>query len=329
MPNRNVYHDFHVHVGERIGGYNLRDDFADLNRLCGQSGRSLGAIGVFVTEESRGNLKDKYQRMLERAREDYSQEVFWHLSPVQSSPDEVIPLLGKHTDIKLYSTYRNAGLYSSYEQIERWMDALAGKKTRILVHCEDDATVEEYSARYPFKRPHDHCLRRPELAEIRAVERVLDLAVSKKHPVHIVHVSSPQSALLIKEAKSQYPGISCETAPHYLLFNEDQLKQKNAHQFLCTPPFRKEESRGMMVELLQDNVFDILASDHCAFTDADKDRYKDDPEQVPCGIPGINTLYSSMESTLVNSGKLSLEALDRMLRIIPAKLMNLEDRIDL
>jgi dihydropyrimidinase len=228
----------------------------------------------------------------------------------------------------MYTTYKSAGLYSSYEQIERWMQVLAETKTRILLHCEDDKTIEDYSARYPFKHPHDHCLRRPELAEIRAVEKVLDMAIQNRHPVHIVHVSSPQSALLIQEAKRQYPGITCETAPHYLLFNEDRLKEKNAHRYICTPPYRKEESRGMLMELLQEGLFDILASDHCAFTDADKDRYKDDLPKVPCGIAGIKNLYSSMERALVKTGKISRDELDRMLKINPAKLMNLTERQD-
>jgi dihydropyrimidinase len=315
-------------VGENIAGLRLRDSFASLDRLRRDLDPPLGSIGVFVTEEERISLKDKYIAMLQQARKDFGGSVFWHLSPVNTANEEILPLLDQHTDIKMYTTYKRAGLYSSYEQIERWMQVLAETKTRILLHCEDDKTIEDYSARYPFKRPLDHCLRRPELAEIRAVEKVLDMAIQNRHPVHIVHVSSPQSALLIQEAKRQYPGITCETAPHYLLFNEDRLKEKNAHRYICTPPYRKEESRGMLMELLQEGLFDILASDHCAFTDADKDRYKDDLPKVPCGIAGIKNLYSSMERALVKTGKISRDELDRMLKINPAKLMNLTERQD-
>ncbi len=34
-------------------------------------------------------------------------------------------------------------------------------KKRLLVHCEDDELISEYSERYPFNK-HHHCLRRPE-----------------------------------------------------------------------------------------------------------------------------------------------------------------------
>lgn len=328
MPTKAVYHDFHVHVGETIAGYRLRDSFADLNRLRQRQGNRLGSIGVFVTEEAGISLKDKYMAMQQKAQRDFEGNVFWHLSPVQSTAEELIPLLDKHTDIKLYSTYRSAGLYSSYEAIELWMLYLQDSKTRILVHCEDDDTVQHYSAKHPFKHPHDHCLRRPELAEIKAVEKVLDLAIRFRHPLHIVHVSSPHSALLIKAAKKHFDGITCETAPHYLLFNEDKLKEPGAHRMICTPPFRSEESRGLLVELLQDGVFDILASDHCAFTDVDKDRFRDQPENVPCGIAGVETLYSSMWQALVETGKISAESLDVLCRIKPAQMMNYDEEQD-
>jgi dihydropyrimidinase len=332
LTHEQVYHDFHVHVGERIGGYQLRDGFKELNLLRrpehASQGVPLGSVGVFVSEEPGQSLKDKYESMREHAAAEFEGEVFWHLSPVKTKAEDVIPLLGKHSDLKLYSTYREAGLYSSYEAIEHWMLASEATKTRILVHCEDDATLQEYSQIHPFRYPHDHCLRRPEIAELRAVERVLDLAIKHNHPVHIVHVSTPQAAILIQAAKKVYPGITCETAPHYLLYNEERLCGPDAHRWICTPPFRSEHSRGLLVELLQDGVFDILASDHCAFRDIDKDRFKDNPEKVPCGIAGIRELYASPQQNLVESGKLKGDMLDRLCRINPARLMNISIQED-
>jgi len=313
--------DFHVHVGERIAGYQLRDGFKDLDPLV-KSGQ-LRAIGAFVTEESGPSLKDKLRSMQKAAREQFSGHAHWHLTPIQTTADDVIPLLSEGCDLKLYTTYKSAGLYSSYEDISHWMSELSDLKTRILVHCEDDATVEEYSDRHPFRHPFQHSLRRPEAAEIIAVERVLDLAARHKHPVHIVHVSSPRSALLIQQARDSGVPVTCETAPHYLLLNDEAYHQENSHRLICTPPFRNESSRGMLVELLQDGLFDILASDHCAFNLEDKDRYKDEPAQVPCGIAGVETLFPSVYQALVKPGKLSLERLLRLTSIRPAELMGL------
>ncbi len=323
-----AYLDFHVHVGENIGGYSLRDGFADLARLCNKAADPddppLQGIGAFVTQASQRSLKDCLAKMRESAQRDFPGRVFWHLTPVSDGIDEVLPLLGSDTDLKFYTTYKPQGLYKSYREIAEWMEALSSHKTRILVHCEDDECVAEHSARHPFRHPHDHCLRRPEQAEIIAVDHILELSLRYNHPVHIVHVSSPRAAQLISEAKKHFTGITCETAPHYLLRNEDDLKGDKAHRLICTPPFRSERSRGMMGELLQDDVFDILASDHCAFTIADKDRYKDQPEKVPCGIEGVGTLFTSINTAFVQSGKIEAEHLRLMTQDRVMALMNIQ-----
>ncbi|HOH46431.1 MAG TPA: dihydroorotase family protein [Candidatus Cloacimonadota bacterium] len=314
-------HDFHVHVGERIAGYQLRDGFADLNRVPG-----LAGIGAFVTEEAEHSLATKLQSMRQDAAANFAGKVFWHLTPLQTGIEELRQILAPDTDLKFYTTYKAAGLYRSYEELERWMLELSDLKPRMLVHCEDNETIEEYSGKNPFHSPHDHCLRRPEIAENKAVEKVLDLAIKHLYPVHIVHVSSPRSALLIHEARNHNPFITCETAPHYLLCNEERLTGKDAHRWICSPPFRSEKSRGELVELLQDGCFDIIATDHCAFSLEDKDRYKDVPERVPCGIAGLGCLWDSLYDGLVKTGKISLDSLISLVSLTPARLMNQYDK---
>jgi len=327
LPIDMGYLDFHVHVGESIGAYTLRDGFSDLARLAERdpdpANPPLAGIGAFVTQQQGRPLATHLDQMREAAAKAFPYPICWHLTPVTDTVEDVIPLLGKGIDLKFYTTYREAGLYRSYDEIERWMKDLSSHKPRILVHCEDDACIREHSAQHPFRHAIDHARRRPELAELIAVERVLDIAVKHQYPVHIVHVSSPKSALLIREAKVHFDGISCETAPHYLLHNEDDLLAPKAHRLLCTPPFRSEQSRGMMVELLQDGVFDILASDHCAFTLADKDRYQDDLSKVPNGIPGVETLFTSIYQAFVQPGKIKYQQLEDMTRNRVLELMNL------
>lgn len=315
--------DFHVHVGERIGGYELRDDFAALDKLVRKQG--LAAIGAFVSEEAGQSLPAKFERMREDAARNFSGYVHWHLTPVAATIEELSPLLEQGCDLKLYTTYKDAGLYSTYEQIGRWMENLGSLKTRILIHCEDDAVIAAAQSRYPGKTPFEHTLRRPELAEARAVDKVLDLAVRHDYPLHIVHVSTPGAALLIQEAKQNNPRITCETAPHYLLYNEGRLKGDDGHRWLCSPPLRSEASRGLLVELLQDGVFDIIASDHCAFKPEDKDRHKAKPELVPRGLAGLETLFGSLFKLLVEPGLISLDELVRLCCQRPAELMGINN----
>lgn len=319
------YYDFHVHVGEKIGGHDLADGFGDLKRLTEREPNPenppLLGIGAFVTERPDESLTDTYHKVQELAAREFGKTVHWHLTPTKATVEELYPLLDGGADLKLYTSYREAGLYSSYEEIERWMKDLSDLKTRILVHCEDDLILRGSSEWRDFRSPFDHTLRRPEIAEDKAVEQVLNLAVKHQHPVHIVHVSSPAAALFIKEARKSFAGITCETAPHYLLYNEERLREPDAHRYLCTPPYRKESSRGKLVELLQDGVFDILASDHCSFPAELKDRYKNDLPNIPKGIAGVETLFTSVYEALVKPGKITLDQLIGLTLMRPKELM--------
>lgn len=318
-------YDFHVHIGECIAGHELADDWHSFQRLCEHAG--LEGIGVFVTEAEDESLAAKLQRMREQAKA-FSGKVFWHLTPKSLEAEKIISLLSPDTDLKLYTTYREAGLYQSYVAIERLMKDLQSHKPRLLVHCEDDGIICEYCDRYPFLKPADHCQRRPEKAEITAVEKLLDLALKHRYPLHIVHVSTPQAALLIKQAKQEADYITCETAPHYLLLNEDSLQDAQGHQWLCAPPLRSESSRGLMVELLQDGIFDLIASDHCAFSTLDKDKGILHPSQTPMGIAGTGALFTLLAEHLVAKNKISIMQLIELIGTSPAAMMGMETNDD-
>lgn len=317
--------DMHVHAGEKVCGLDLADDWKSLSRLSETCG--VAAIGAFLTERSNSDKSQKsllqqYEIAQTKATKEFSQHVHWHLTPKSSEVQDILPLLKEGCDLKFYTTYKPNGLYRSYAEIARWMKNLSNLKPRILVHCEDDDEVKYNSDMHPFQNPFDHTKRRPEIAEIKAVERILDLAVQYSYPVHIVHVSSPQSALLIKQAKKSAP-VTCETAPHYLHMNETCLQKETGHRWLCTPPLRTEQSRGQLVELLQDGVFDAIATDHCPFTQTDKDMYKNNLSRVPMGISGLGATFPLLYENLVKTGKLPLEKLIPLLSTNPAKLMNL------
>ncbi|MFB3845138.1 MAG: dihydroorotase family protein [Candidatus Cloacimonadaceae bacterium] len=317
--------DAHVHIGEKVCGLNLADDWQSLSKLAEKCG--VAAIGAFLTEASSSEEEEKilsmqYEEAKEKAQKEFCGKVHWHLTPKNSEVKDILPLLENNCDLKFYTTYKENGLYRSYEEIERWMEELSDLQPTIFVHCEDDKIIAKYSEANPFHHPFDCTLRRPESAEIKAVERILDLSVKHNYPVHIVHVSSPKSVLLINEARTSAP-VTCETAPQYLLLNDSYLQRSDGHRWLCTPPLRNENSRGLLVELLQDGLIDIVATDHCPFTKEDKDKYKDNLEQVPSGLAGMGVTFPLLYEQLVHPDIITLDSLIALLSINPARLLNI------
>ncbi len=102
---------------------------------------------------------------------------------------------------------------------------------------------------------------RPILAELEAINRAILYAKETNCALHVVHVSSARGLALISDAKLQGTNISSETAPHYLHFSEESLKQKGAVA-KCAPPLRNNNERHALWQALLRGELDMIASDH-------------------------------------------------------------------
>ena len=319
--------DAHVHVDDRIGPYELADTFPSASELAMRNG--ITTLAGFVTQRSGESLTGALERCRARARGRTRCDVRFHLTPTAWPwPWEEIEALvaAGCTTFKLYTTYREAGLFTSYERLAVVMERLAPLGARLLVHCEDDDVLRaaDASALDPGDA-HEHARLRPEAAEVVAVERVLDLAARTGCPVHVVHVSTADAVARIAAARSR-AAVTCETAPHYLLLADAALSGRNGHRFLCTPPLRAAATRARLEAAAVAGAFDLFATDHCAFTRADKDARREDFRAVPSGIAGIGALVPTLFELLVARHHLGLGELATRLAANPAKLLGVYPR---
>ncbi len=225
---------------------------------------------------------------------------------------------------KLYTTYRDAGLYTDYGRLREVMTRLAALGARLLLHCEDDAVLERAGRAFAGPgRPTSHPLLRPEEAETGAIRRVLELVAATGCRTHVVHVSTAEGARLVAEARRRLP-VTCETAPHYLALDGSWLEREDGHRWLCTPPLRSAATRDALLGIVREGGVDLLATDHCAFSRADKDVHRDDPLRVPRGVAGIGALVPlAFELLLERTGAAGLV---RLLAETPARLLGVFPR---
>lgn len=99
----------------------------------------------------------------------------------------------------------------------------------IAAHCED-GTREKDS---------------PE-AEWKAIERDIELCRKTGVKYHVCHISSKESVALIRRAKADGVDITCETAPHYLLLSDKNVKDDGRYRM--NPPLREEADRLALLE---------------------------------------------------------------------------------
>jgi dihydroorotase len=101
----------------------------------------------------------------------------------------------------------------------------------------------------------------PAAAEAIQIARDIALARLTGGRVHFAHVSTAAALDLIRAAKAEGLGVTCDTAPPYFDLNEIAIGEFRTYAKL-SPPLRTEADRRAVVAALADGTIDAIASDH-------------------------------------------------------------------
>ena len=184
----------------------------------------------------------------------------------------------------------------------------------IAAHCEDNTLLRGgYIHDGDYARLHGHAGICSE-SEWRQVQRDLALARETGCGYHVCHVSTKESVALIREAKRSGLDVSCETAPHYLLLTDRDLREDG--RFKMNPPLRSEADRAALLEGLADGTVDMIATDHAPHAAHEKARGL---RESAMGIVGLETAFPALYTGLVKKGILSLEKLIGLMAVNPAR----------
>jgi allantoinase len=149
---------------------------------------------------------------------------------------------------------------------------------KILALHAESAPITNWLQREKQKKglvsPDDYLETRPIIAEVEAVERALAYAKLTGCALHFVHISSEAAVKRIHAAKQEGINVTVETCPHYLLFSHQDLVDKGAIA-KCAPPLREKEEQEKLIQLLLQDQFDIISSDHspCPYSMKDPSIY--------------------------------------------------------
>jgi dihydropyrimidinase len=284
--------DVHTHLDDRIGACNLADDYRSGTQCAISNG--ITTLAAFITETADVPLDAAVHAAVQKASGRCFCDYWWHLTPIQfdTSGWQTIRALvkGGFRSWKLYTTYRDAGLYLDYDRLHGVFEELADEHVQFLVHCEDETTLAGvHLTDDEWGNATAHARSRPASAEVIAVREVLGRAEAAQVRVHIVHVSTAEAADLIDSARGRVK-VTSETAPHYLFLDESRLARTDGHRWLCSPPLRPKVVREALAHKALGGSIDLFATDHCAFLRGDKDTLDNGIRSVPQGLAGIGAL---------------------------------------
>ena len=204
------------------------------------------------------------------------------------------------------------------ELMRKAMQRISAVDGIIAAHCEDDSLLHAgYIHDGEYARTHGHkgiCSE----SEWGPIKRDVKLAEEENCRYHVCHISAKESVEIIREAKQSCDHISCETAPHYLVLCDADLKEEG--RFKMNPPLRAAEDRAALIEGIKDGTIEVIATDHAPHTAEEKSRGL---KGSMMGIVGIETSFAICYTHLVRKGVITIEKLIALMSENPRRIFRL------
>lgn len=306
-----------VHVHFREPGFSYKEDM-----LTGSMAAAKGGYTDVCTMPNLNPVPDSYAHLLPEL-EAIEQKAKIGVHPYGSisvnEKGEELAALQEMSDYVIAFSDDGRGIQTK----ELMLDAMekAKKLGKIIVaHCEDNSLLHGgYIHDGKYAREHSHkgiCSE----SEWGPIKRDIELSKMTNCPYHVCHISCKESVELIRNAKACGVDITCETAPHYLLLDDSDLKEDG--RFKMNPPLRDASDREALLEGIIDGTIDMIATDHAPHSKEEKSRGL---EGSNMGVIGLETAFPKLYSELVMKNVISMEKLISLLSASPRKRFNIKD----
>ena len=311
-PKYTVFPGFcDVHVHFREPGFSYKETM--------ESGSAAAAHGGYTAVCTMPNLKpvpdsvENLRAQTERIREGACIHVYPYGSITVEQMGKALSDMDGMADEVIAFSDDGRGVQSESLMREAMLRAKALNKM-IVAHCEVNALLRGgYIHDGEYARAHGHkgiCSE----SEYAQIERDLRLAKEIGCAYHVCHISTKESVDLIRRAKADGVDVSCETAPHYLVLDENDLQEDG--RFKMNPPLRSTADKEALLAGVLDGTIDMIATDHAPHSADEKSRGL---AGSAFGIVGLETAFSVMYTHLVKPGILSLDRLIELLAIAPRR----------
>jgi len=235
---------------------------------------------------------------------------------------------------KIYMAYDNIRLTDAEMLLA--LETLREEGGLPIVHAENHDVIMRLVARHlaaGHVEPRWHPHTRPAAGEAEATERALALAEIVDLPMHVVHVSAARGLEAMRRYRQRARAVTGEVCTQHMLLTDAVYDSPGFEtaKYAMAPPLRTAHDTRAMWEGLGDGCLDFVVTDHCPFTLAQKQGQRRTPEfrrlpggavsapseapwsdglppfnQIPGGVPGVETRLPLVYHFGVNQGRLSL-----------------------
>jgi dihydropyrimidinase len=329
--------DAHCHI-EQESSFKVMtaDDFYSGSVSAAFGGNTT--ILPFAAQHRGQHLRDVVKTTHERAGPKAVIDYAFHL--IISDPTENV--LGQELPALIMEGYTSFKVYMTYEMLKiddrQMLDVLSLARrygAMTMVHAENNDVINWLSERLltrGYVAPKYHAVSHDPIAESEASRRAIDLARLADAKLLIVHVSAPEAAQAILNARNRGLPVYGETCPQYLFLTAADLDRDGMEgaKFCCSPPPRDKAGQEAIWLGLKNGTFQVFSSDHAPYRYDETGKFSAGPnpsfKKIANGVPGIETRMPLLFSEGVGKGRLSLNEFVALTSTNAAKIYGLHPR---
>ncbi len=160
----------------------------------------------------------------------------------------------------------------------------------------------------------------PAISEEICLDRDIRIAQYTGAHVHIQHVTTARGMNTIRRFKEEGVKVTCEIAPHHLIFNHEDIGDYDT-AYKMNPPLRTKADNAALLQGLIDGVFDVIATDHAPHTPFEKNN---DFASAPFGITGLETALVSLYHYFISKGTFGWDVIVKRYSAEPRRIIGLK-----
>ncbi len=320
--------DAHVHLPWPSAKASSVDDYGS-----GTAAAVCGGVTTtieYVVPDDNGRILPALESQAQKAGEASFADYAFHLiinRVTDDTADELRAAVSRGVvSFKIYTAY--TGFRLGDDDILKVLAAAKELDALVCFHAEDGLMIN-FATQKLVERgctdvsyyPDAH----PVGVDTEATFRMLHYARYTGTRIHIVHVNTQEAAHMIGAARRNGQKVSGETCPQYLMFTEDVFEtgKPEANYYVLAPLMRSEADRQGLWDALATGDLQMVASDHCPYTSAQKLEGKGDFRNIPGGAAGIETSLPLLYTYGVCAERFPIERLAAITSANPAKIFNL------
>ncbi len=304
--------DPHTHLDLPFMGTYSSDNFETGTRAALFGGTT--SVIDFVIQSQGKPMQAAVEEWHKKADGNAFGDYGFHIAVTDFNPDscaEIKDLIEYGiTSFKVFMAYKGA-LMIDDEQMIGIMNEVRKHNGLVSVHATNgdmiDFLVKKHRAEGKLE-PLYHYLSQPEITEIEASGRFIDIANYTGVACLIVHMASGGALDKVREATKRNQRIFVETCPQYLLLDASVYEKENfeAAKWVMSPPIREKKDQATLWAGLNQGLVNFVGTDHCPFFMKQKRMGEKDFTKIPNGAPGIEHRIELLYSEGVRKGRISL-----------------------